>query len=666
MVFRLIILSFLFLSITESYAQTSQPIASQNNRFSFPESIVCATYGSNNEIIINTTTLECDAMRACVVDFRYDASEGFGKKPDPANPGAFVDDPDNLRSFEDGAVIPYTFSEAGNFNIAIVIGAGVNNFDQLVQPLTVLPASPPDFDVYNCSGNEVRVEITDTNFPLFLVDYDNDGTAETQAGPGMVSPGFTYAPAQTQAVISVTPDYASCSSSSETVELVNGPLPASHEISLLQVTGAGEIDLELRNVQDNILYELERSTNSTTGFSPLQNFTEQTELSDITVNTQQDFYCYRFAARDLCANQRFPGNTICSHKLDVAALDGFNQVNWTTALPGAGTLSLRRNNTEITTGLAATGTYDDNSVICGSEYCYSFITEYSNNIQSISAPVCRIAKSSQAPPVITEVATAIEDGRVRLQWQTNPDFGPITYTIHRPPTNVRVPFTQTTDDFLIDETYEPFQGVCYEISYADACGNNSVRSAPVCPIELKATLNETDNSVTLTWSAYNGWSAGLAHYVIEKYNTDGALVSSVETAQTNYTDAADAPGQIFTYRVLAVPNDTDVPQPSISNRETIIKSLRLYHPTAFVPESAIGPNRTFSVRGVEEYITTYELRVFNRWGEMMFYSEDMNNGWDGTFKGARMPEGTYVFRSRVSDTAGRTFDYSGSVVLFRK
>jgi gliding motility-associated-like protein len=51
----------------------------------------------------------------------------------------------------------------------------------------------------------------------------------------------------------------------------------------------------------------------------------------------------------------------------------------------------------------------------------------------------------------------------------------------------------------------------------------------------------------------------------------------------------------------------------------------------------------------------------------MFYTTDLSSdGWDGTYKGNPMPEGTYVFTAKITDFAGRTFDRSGTIVLLRK
>jgi gliding motility-associated-like protein len=98
----------------------------------------------------------------------------------------------------------------------------------------------------------------------------------------------------------------------------------------------------------------------------------------------------------------------------------------------------------------------------------------------------------------------------------------------------------------------------------------------------------------------------------------------------------------------------------------IIRSSRIAYPTAFVPGSSIEDNATFKVIAREEYNDSFELQIYNRWGELIFITNNIDEGWDGTYKGNRMPEGTYVFIARFIDQAGRTLKHSGNVVLLRK
>jgi gliding motility-associated-like protein len=90
----------------------------------------------------------------------------------------------------------------------------------------------------------------------------------------------------------------------------------------------------------------------------------------------------------------------------------------------------------------------------------------------------------------------------------------------------------------------------------------------------------------------------------------------------------------------------------------------LFYPTAFTPDG-VGPveNETFTVRG--HYITRLELKVFDRWGSMVYFN-DKNEPWNGTNNGRPLPEGTYVWNARIVDFAGRTFTRGSTVVILKK
>ena len=57
----------------------------------------------------------------------------------------------------------------------------------------------------------------------------------------------------------------------------------------------------------------------------------------------------------------------------------------------------------------------------------------------------------------------------------------------------------------------------------------------------------------------------------------------------------------------------------------------LYFPNAFRPGSATSVNNTFLPVGLG--VSEFNMRIYNRWGEMVFESDDFLTGWDGTFGG---------------------------------
>lgn len=85
-----------------------------------------------------------------------------------------------------------------------------------------------------------------------------------------------------------------------------------------------------------------------------------------------------------------------------------------------------------------------------------------------------------------------------------------------------------------------------------------------------------------------------------------------------------------------------------STRQTVfVEPFIFYIPNTFVPDGN-NINEIFKpVTGFE--INASEFSIFDKWGERIFYSEDLNYGWDGTFDGKKCQDDTYIY----------TFKYKG-------
>jgi gliding motility-associated-like protein len=75
-----------------------------------------------------------------------------------------------------------------------------------------------------------------------------------------------------------------------------------------------------------------------------------------------------------------------------------------------------------------------------------------------------------------------------------------------------------------------------------------------------------------------------------------------------------------------------------------------------------GENDTFVVPCVAEYPGS-KLAVFNRWGNMIFETNNYNNDWDGSYNGQPLPDGTYFFQLTLNDADRTTLN--GYVVVMR-
>jgi len=114
-----------------------------------------------------------------------------------------------------------------------------------------------------------------------------------------------------------------------------------------------------------------------------------------------------------------------------------------------------------------------------------------------------------------------------------------------------------------------------------------------------------------------------------------AILFFTSTMQAqNYTNA------IVKYRVTAVQKNNNQVV-SISNEVEIVPAAVLYIPNAFTPNGD-GLNDAFG--GIGEGITEYNMQIFNRWGELIFESNDIKNQWDGNYHNAMSPMGVYVYK----------------------
>ncbi len=115
------------------------------------------------------------------------------------------------------------------------------------------------------------------------------------------------------------------------------------------------------------------------------------------------------------------------------------------------------------------------------------------------------------------------------------------------------------------------------------------------------------------------------------------------------------------YRVIAVKNGNSAIT-SMSNETEVTPTMYIYVPNSFTPNGD-GLNDLFFVQG--EAIQTFTMQVFNRWGDLIFESNDVNSGWDGKFNGKLVPQGAYVYKLSASSVTGRRTTKEGTInVLF--
>ncbi|HNY03966.1 MAG TPA: gliding motility-associated C-terminal domain-containing protein [Bacteroidales bacterium] len=88
-------------------------------------------------------------------------------------------------------------------------------------------------------------------------------------------------------------------------------------------------------------------------------------------------------------------------------------------------------------------------------------------------------------------------------------------------------------------------------------------------------------------------------------------------------------------------------------------------PNAFTPNGD-GLNDEFHILGLPpENITQYNLQVFNRWGQKVFETKDILEGWDGKLNGEYCPEGVYLWVVFYEDNTKTRTGNKGTITLVR-
>lgn len=94
--------------------------------------------------------------------------------------------------------------------------------------------------------------------------------------------------------------------------------------------------------------------------------------------------------------------------------------------------------------------------------------------------------------------------------------------------------------------------------------------------------------------------------------------------------------------------------------------LYVYTPNSFTPNGD-GLNDRFGLSGVTAGVNKMEMEIYNRWGERIFESSDVNNRWDGTYKGEPVQQGVYIYKVRFTNPKQtRWFFLDGEIHLLRK
>jgi len=575
---------------------------------------------------------------------------------DFTNSGVFI-------GFEDGEEITHTYTTPGNYTIVQLTGIdipGVSKLDTL--DIEVYASSDPYFEVFTCENNGAKIDIYPDQYDqykIFFTATDSLVVDKNEEVPSFIYPSGSHSITVEGLFIG---GEENCGFSSETFTTIENLLPADIDRVNLSVRDSqyGIVDIECQ-LQPNVIYELQIAANIPAGFSAvgyLDNNLSSFKVDSIDTDTQLQIF--RIAAYDACQDKHLYSDTISTVLMSAIPENNQNRIGWNVYPIDFNNYKLYKD-TQLFQQFQNEGfkEYIDKEVECFNTYCYSIQYTHNSGALSISDTVCVDAFKIYFPPSIKNTSVSIEGNTAELAWDAPGNVEVSSYFIQR---QVDDDIFATLDTVLVreytDVDIEPAeQSFCYIVNYLDECRNRSNLGDLACTIYLTIEDNRL-----LIWNDYSGWRNGVKQYIVEVYDENGNFQNEVNVGRDNlFEDIENANQQIRQYRIRGESND----DPSLivfSNYIIKVAESILIMPNSFTPDGD-GLNDYFKPEGTE--MDQYNLKIFTRYGNIIFETDDQNIGWDGTYNGDEMPPTTFIYIIEAVDVLGKKYNMNGQVLIVR-
>lgn len=386
---------------------------------------------------------------------------------------------------------------------------------------------------------------------------------------------------------------------------------------------------------------------------------------------------YTVAAFDSCFTDQFPVTYQTSGKATIhttmylsGIVDICNQrinLNWSPYVGWTEGVQLYRIFVKSENGnwyLAGTSTNTNAQISIAPDVIYQIVVEaVSENGFTSFSPGFFVSYQLPGAPEIHYLATATVDGDV-VQLRYYSSFLPGQGKVILQKWNLIQQNFEDLEVRVINNPFEMFvdteskalvRSELYRFMAIDSCNNPTFPSNIGKTIFLSTFVDQTRLQVTLQWSPYEQFSAPIVAYRVYRsingimdYSPIAVLPPSTRVYFDNLEDYGHTTGE-YCYYVEAVEgfNMYGFDETSKSNL-----SCALIEPLIYIPNTIIinGVNQIFiPVLNFFDF-NSYELSIMDRWGQIMFRTNNPNEGWDGKHSMTQnIIEGTYVYVLRIRD-----------------
>ena len=207
-----------------------------------------------------------------------------------------------------------------------------------------------------------------------------------------------------------------------------------------------------------------------------------------------------------------------------------------------------------------------------------------------------------------------------------------------------------------------FQGVTYQnagqylvnLNTIHGCDslitlNINLMPQPIADFDMPAQISAEEPSVQISDASFNATTVQYYISTGDVYNTPDIVYTFMGAGDYSVTQV--------------VTNDACVD--SLTQTITVMPVSMAYIPNSFTPN---GDGVNDEWKPVISYTGSYTLLVFDRWGELIFESDNVYKGWNGNFQnipGKPVQQGTYVYKIRYRQYQGDEQELLGHINLLR-
>jgi gliding motility-associated-like protein len=221
--------------------------------------------------------------------------------------------------------------------------------------------------------------------------------------------------------------------------------------------------------------------------------------------------------------------------------------------------------------------------------------------------------------------------------------------------------------FQIDPTFKNIPAKIYTVTVRDSTGcRNTVPITVTQPPQLKVSAG-ADIEIILGKN-------GDLRSVVTPVNSQVSYVWTPKDSTINCSTCPDVmvrPFRNTTYRISVRDSAGCIAFDEVNVQ--VIKKRNIYIPNAFSPgigKDKEGINDFFTLFGDEAALSIIELRVYNRWGNLVYDGKNLplsapERGWDGTWKGTPLAPDVFAFVAVVRFIDGEDVIYKGDITIVK-